>query len=151
MALSPQGANTPVAGAFLQPSPGITAAAVEPYRDSQITTQVASQASAPGAGATVATVTPAVAGIYEVSGTVSISGTTVAAAESNNMQLKQGSTEKLTNIPIAVNGTSGAPGAAPFGPVLLSLDGATAVTVVAVGASTASSIYAAQIVCRLVG
>lgn len=151
MPLTPQGATTPVAGAFLQPAAGVAIAAVEPYRDSQVTTQVASSAAAPGAGAVVATITPGVAGIYEVSGTVSISGTTVATAESNNMQLKQGGTVKLTNIPIAVNSTTGAPGSYPFGPVLLNLDGATAVTINAVGASTASSIYAAQIVCRLVG
>lgn len=151
MALATQDPSRPPAGAFLQPTPGVAIAGVEPYRDTTVTAQVASVAAAPGAGAVVATVTPGIAGIWEVSGTVSVSGTTVATADSNNMQLRQAAAAKLTNIPNAVNGTSGAPGAAPFGPVLLNLSAADTVSVVAVGAATASSIYAAQIVARLVG
>jgi hypothetical protein len=121
------------------------------YRDSLVTVQAAAQATAPTAGTAVATVTTPPAGLYEVSGTLSISGTTVAAADSNNMQLKQGSTVKLTNIPIAVNSTTGTPGAVPFGPVILNLDGATSVTINAVANATGSSIYAAQLICRQVG
>lgn len=121
------------------------------YRDSQVTAQVATSTAAPGAGGTVATVTPGTAGLWEVSGTVSISGTTVAANETNNMQLRQTSTAKLTNIPIAVNGVTGAPGAVPFGPLILNLSNVDTVNIIAVNAGTGSSIYGAQIVCRLVG
>lgn len=121
------------------------------YRDSIVTAQVATSTAAPGAGADVATVTPGTAGLWEVSGTISISGTTVAAAETNNMQLKQATTVILTNIPIGVQSTTGSSGSVPFGPVVLNLAGGDAVHVVAVGAATASSIYGAQILCRRVG
>jgi hypothetical protein len=121
------------------------------YRDAQITAQVSSSAAAPGAGGTVATVTPGTAGLWEISGTISISGTTVAANETNNMQLRQTSTVRLTNIPIGVNSTTGAPGAVPFGPLILNLSGVDTVNIIAVNAGTGSSIYGAQILCRLVG
>lgn len=149
--LQTQSAAHPVNGAYFQPSPGIAITGVEPYRDSQVTAHVASSAAAPGALGTVATVTPGTAGLWEISGTISISGTTVAAAETNNMQLRATTTAILTNIPIGVNSTTGAPGAVPFGPVIVSLTAANTVNVVAVGAATASSIYGASIYCRLVG
>lgn len=148
---SQQSTTYPANGAYFQPTPGVALSGVEPYRDAQITAQAAASAAAPGALGTVATVTPGTAGLWEVSGTISISGTTVAAAETNNMQLRQTTTARLTNIPIGVNGVTGAPGVATFGPVILNLSAADTVNVVAVGASTASSIYGAQIVCRLVG
>jgi hypothetical protein len=121
------------------------------YRDSLVTVQNSATSAAPAAGTAVATVTPATAGIWEVSGTVAISGTTVVAADSHNMQLKQGSTVKLTAIPYPLTGTTGSTAVAPFGPVLLSLDGATACTVNAAGNATASSVYAASIVARRAG
>lgn len=121
------------------------------YRDSLVTAQVSSSASAPGAGGTVATVTPGTAGLWEVTGTISISGTTVAATETNNLRLKQTSTTILSNIPIGVTSTTGSSGAVPFGPVILNLSNSDTVTVVAVSAATGSSIYGAQICCRLVG
>ncbi|HWB34546.1 MAG TPA: hypothetical protein VHA75_00825 [Rugosimonospora sp.] len=149
--LQPQSPTSPVAGAYAQPAPGLAIAGVMSYGDSQVTAQVATSTAAPGAGATVATVTPGAAGLWKVSGTVSISGTTVAANETNNARLIAGSTTILSAIPIAVNGTTGAPGAVPFGPVILSLTAADAVKVVAIAASTGSSIYGAQICCQLVG
>lgn len=121
------------------------------YRDSVVTVQAAAQAAAPSAGTAIATLTTPAAGTYEVFGTLSVSGTTVAAAESNNFNLKQGATTLLTNIPIAVNALTGTPGAVPFGPVVVTLDGSTSVTVNAVGNATVSSIYAAQLVGRRVG
>ena len=149
--MNQQAQSNPPFGAYLQPSGGLTFSGVEPFRDSNTSFQAGATAAAPGAGGNVATITPSAAGIYEVTGTVSVSGTTVATVESNNFNLKAGSTTLLTNIPHAVNGTSGAPGSSAFGPVKVQLDGATAVTVNAVGASTASSIYAASIVCTRVG
>lgn len=121
------------------------------FRDVTATVQAAAQVSAPSAGTAVATLTTPAAGTYEVSGTLSISGTTVATADSNNFSLKKGGTTLLTNIPIAVNGITGTPGAVPFGPVIVVLDGSTSVTVNAAAAATASSIYAAQLIGRLVG
>lgn len=149
--LNPQGPDSPAVGAYFQPTPGVAITGVEPYRDTQVTAHAAASAAAPGALGTVATVTPGTAGLWEISGTVSISGTTVAANETNNMQLRVTTTAVLTNIPIAVNGVTGAPGAVPFGPVVVSLTAANTVNVVAVAAATASSIYGAQIVARLIG
>ena len=144
--LNAQGA--PVAGGFIQPAPGVTVAGVVPFRDTQPSVQAAAQVNAPGAGTAVATVTPGAAGLWEISGTVSISGTTVAAADSNNMQLRQNASVKMQNIPIAVNSTTGTPGSAPFGPVVLSLAAGDTVSINATAGATASSIYAAQIVAK---
>lgn len=149
--LAPQSADSPVTGAFFQPAPGVAVAGVEPYRDSQATVQAAAKASAPGAGAAVATLTTPAAGLYEISGTLSITGATAVATDSHNFALKAGATTLLTNIPIGMISTTGMEGAVPFGPVLVHLDGATSVTVNAVSAATASSVYAAQIIGRLVG
>ncbi len=145
-----QSQGTAVAGGYIQPAPGVTAAGVVQFGDTQVTAEVASSAAAPGALGTVATVTPGTAGLWKVTGTVSISGTTVAANESNNMQLRKTTTAVLTNIPIGVNSTTGAPGAVAFGPVIMNLSATDTVNVVAVAASTASSIYGAQICCQLV-
>lgn len=170
-----QDPNHPVAGGYIQPSTGVTGAVVTlsdvsgnaqktigasgglayfgtaGYRDQTVTVQNSATASAPTAGTAIATLTTPAAGTYEIYGTASISGTTVAAADSNNINLKKGGTTLLTNIPIAVNGTTGAPGSYTFGPLIITLDGATSVTATAVGNATASSIYAVQLVGRLVG
>lgn len=148
--LNTQGTAVAV-GAYYQPSPGVAISGVEPYRDTTITAQIGAKASAPGAAGAVATVTPGTAGIWEISGTVAVSGTTVATADSNNMILNKTSTALLAVIPYAVNSTTGAPGAGTFGPILASLTAADTVNIAAIGASTASSIYSASIVCRLVG
>lgn len=148
--LSAQGSAVAV-GAYFQPSPGVAITGVEPYRDGTITAQIGAKAAAPGAAGSVASVTPGTAGIWEISGTVAVSGTTVATADSNNMALNKTSTALLALIPYAVNGTTGAPGVGTFGPVLSSLSATDTVNVTAIGASTASSIYSASIVCRLVG
>lgn len=150
MATALQQQGTAVAGGYIQPAAGVTAAGVVQYGDTQVTAQVATSTAAPGALGTVATVTPGTAGLWKVSGTVSISGTTVAANETNNMRLRQTSTAVLSAIPIAVNSTTGTPGAVPFGPVILNLSATDTVNVVAIAAATASSIYGAQICCQLV-
>lgn len=149
--LQPQSSAHVVNGAYFQPSAGVAIAGVEPYRDSQATAHAAATATSPGALGTVATVTPGAAGLWEITGTVSISGTTVATAETNNVQLRATTTAILTNIPIGVQSTTGAPGAVPFGPVLVTLTAANTVNVVSVGAATTGAIYGASIYCRLVG
>ena len=182
-----QSEDNPVAGGYIQPGAGVTAAivtlsdtggvsltgaagtgsaavltvqgnasgtaipvsgTVSVANETTATVQNGATASAPTAGTAVATLTTPAAGTYVISGTVSISGTTVAAADSNNFNLKKGATTLLTAIPIAVNSTTGAPGAYSFGPVTIALDGATSVTVNAVGNATGSSIYAAQVIGR---
>lgn len=124
---------------------------VQRARDAQITVQAGSTAAAPAAAATVATVTPGTAGLWEITGTVAISGTTVAAADSNNMRLSAAGSTVLANIPIGVQATTGSPGSYPFGPVVVNLAAPDTVTVTAVSNATASSVYAASIVARLVG
>lgn len=170
-----QDPNHPVAGGYVQPSAGVTAAlvclsdtsgnavkttgtasnvgylGVAQYRDAAVTVQNSATAAAPTAGTAVATITPATAGLYEITGTVGISGTTVVATDSHNFNLKQGATTKLTNIPYPLTGTTGSTFVGSFGPLILNLDGSTAVTVNAVSSATASSVYAASVVARLIG
>jgi hypothetical protein len=150
--LNQQSADNPAFGAYAQPTPGLTLSAVTTYGDSDATVHVATEAAAPGALATVATCTPG-AGLWKVWGTVSVSGTTVAADDSNNMRLVYGATPTtlLGAIPIGVNGTTGFPGAAPFGPVQVQLAATEVVKVIAIAAATASSLYAAQIICQKIG
>ena len=148
----PQPFSLAARGAYVQPSSGVALSGVAQYRDGEITAQVGTSTAAPAAGATVATVTPGTAGLWEVSGTVSIGGNTVTAADTNNMQLRQTSTVVLTAIPIGVaTGTAAASANVPFGPVVLNLTAANTVNVIAVGNATASSIYGAQIICRRIG
>lgn len=170
-----QSSASPVQGGYVQPSPGITQALVTladtagsavksigtasnvayigvgQYRDQAATVQNSAAASAPTAGTAVATLTTPAAGTYEISGTVSIAGTTVGATDSNNFNLKKGATTLLAAIPIGVQATTGSPGSASFGPVIVVLDGSTSVTCNAIASATGSSIYAAQIIGRLVG
>jgi len=146
-----QSSAHPAVGAYIQPAVGKAMSVVEPYRDATATVQASATAAAPTAGTAVATLTTPAAGTYEISGTVAISGTTVVAADSHNFNLKAGSTTLLTNIPIGLISTTGAPGSFPFGPVIVVLDGATSVTVNAVGNATGSSVYAAQLIGRVVG
>lgn len=170
-----QDPNHPPVGGYVQPTSGVTASLVcisdtsgnaaktvgassgvgylgtAAYRDQSATVQAAATAAAPTAGTAVATLTTPAAGTYEITGTIAISGTTVVAADSHNFNLKKGATTLLTNIPYPLTGTTGSTTVAPFGPVIITLDGATSVTVNAVGNATASSVYAAQLVGRVVG
>jgi len=121
-------------------------------RDAAATVQDSATAAAPAADAAVATLTTPAAGTYELTGTLSIAGTTVATADSNNMSLRTSAPATLlTAIPIGVESTAGAPGSATFGPVIVTLDGATSVTINAIANATASSIYCAQLIGRLIG
>jgi len=170
-----QDPNHPVNGGYVQPAAGVTGAlvcltdtagsavksvgtasnvtylGVGQYRDASVTVQASATAAAPTAGTAVATLTTPAAGIYEISGTLALSGTTAVATDSHNFALKKGATTLLANIPFGLISTTGAAGSVPFGPVIVSLDGATSVTVNAVVSATASSVYAAQLIGRLVG
>jgi hypothetical protein len=120
------------------------------FRDSAVTAQVTTTASAPTAGTVVATVTPGTAGIWEVTGFIAITGTTVGAAETNNMGLYQTATSRYV-VPILVASTIGNLFAWPIPPILLNLSGADTVNVKAIGNATSGSVYLASLVCRLVG
>lgn len=137
-------------GSYIQPSSGVVVPGVVQYRDTQVSVHVSSSAAAPGAIGTIATCTPGTAGIWEISGTVSISGTTVAANETNNIRLRATGTTILDAIPIGVTGTTGSAGAVPFGPVRVTLTAANTVNLVSIAAGTGSSIYGGQIICTFV-
>lgn len=103
-------------------------------------------AAAPGAGAAVATIVSGSlpAGLYDIEVSIGMNGTLVSGTDTSNMNLKAGATTLMAKIPYVANGTSN-PTAGPFR-FRASLDGSTALTVNAVAASTASSVYTALIV-----
>jgi len=170
-----QSPNEPVTGGYAQPAPGITEQIVTigdvngnalatslasggvaslqtaSYRDSAITVQATGTASAPAAAAVVVTITPGTAGLWEVSGKVTISGTTVAAADTNNMALYQTSTARLNPILVIVPSTTGSTVEWDIPPVVLNLSAVDTVNVKALGNATASSVYGATLVARRVG
>lgn len=121
------------------------------YRDSIVTAQGSGTQTAPTAGTVIATVTPGTAGLWEVSVTVSISGVSAVAVESNNMGLYQTAAAKLAPIVFAAT-TAGTPQPVTSPPVLLNLSAVDTVNVKAIANATAvTPIYAAQIICRRVG
>lgn len=172
---NPQGPSTPVPGGYAQPGAGVTeqietiadtsgnalvtsmAASgfanlqTANFRDSVVTVQKTQTASAPAAGATVLTVTPGTAGLWEVFLQVTVTGTTVAAADTNNMALNQTAAVKLSPIMYTVTGTTGMTSPQTVNPVILNLSAADTINVTAVANSTASSLYQATVVARRVG
>ncbi len=119
------------------------------YRDTTVTAQAGGTSTGPAGGATIVTVTPGTAGIWEVTGGVSVTGTSVVGAESNNMGLYQTAASVLVPIPMPCT-TAGSGMVQPFGPLLLNLSGADTVNVKAIGAATATAVYAASVVARRV-
>ena len=169
-----QGTANPVAGGYAQPATGITEAVVTPadpsgnayatslaaagtanlqttaYRDSLITVNAGGTSAAPGIGATVATMTPGTAGLWEIYGTVGVAGTAVVAqADSNNMQLAQSGTPRVS--PLVCNATAAAATNVAISPTVLNLSATDTVQVLALRAATAATIYAANLVARRVG
>jgi hypothetical protein len=169
-----QDPNHPVAGGYIQPATGTTGQLVcitdtagsamksvgtasnvaymgiAQYRDSTITAQGSGTQTAPTAATVIATVTPGTAGLWEVTFTISISGTSVVATESNNMGLYQTAAAKINPIPSVATTAGFVP--LTFGGVILNLGASDTVNIKAIGNATATTpIYAAMIVCRLVG
>src|SRR5262249_51180098 len=169
-----QSPQNPVAGGYAQPSSGITEAIVTPAdpsgnayvtslassgsanlqtaqsRDSIATANAGGTAAAPALGATVATITPGTAGLWEVYGTVGVAGTAVVAqAESNNFQLLQNASAKIN--PIACNATAAASSNVAIPAVILNLGATDTVNVTTVRAATAATVYSASLVARRVG
>lgn len=166
--------GTPVPGGYAQPSPGVTEQLETPadpagnayatslasggvanlqtanYRDSVITVQAAATQTGPTAATVIATVTPGTAGLWEINAEVSITGTSVVAAESNNVALYQTSTARLNPIPMPAT-TAGVNPPVTIGPLVLNLSGADTVNIKALANATGTAIYAASIIARRVG
>lgn len=143
------GAGLP-AGAYFQPSAGVAITGVEPYRDSQITVQSGAATSAgPTAATVIVTITPGTAGLWEITGTLSVTGTSVVAVESNNVGLYQTSTARVPLIPMPCS-TAGSP-AITIPPTILNLSAADTVNMKVLANATGTAIYAGSLVARLVG
>lgn len=165
----------PVPGGYAQPAAGVTEQIETPadpsgnayltelasggnailetgfYRDTIVTAQVGAKATAPTAGTVVATVTPGTAGKWEVNVILAITGTTTAAADSNNFAINQTAAAVMSPVPFPVNGTAGSPNEVIVPPIVLNLSAVDTVNVTAIANATASSVYSAAIVCRRVG
>lgn len=121
------------------------------YRDSIVTVQASGTATAPSAADVIATITPGTAGIWEITVTISISGTSVVATESNNMSLYQTAAAVIDPLIFAAT-TAGTPQPITFKGILLNLSAVDTVNVKAKANATAvTPIYAALIVARRVG
>jgi hypothetical protein len=168
--------GAPVLGGFAQPSPGITEAVVTPadpsgnayatslaasgtanlqtaaYRDSIATVQAGSKAAAPSAGGTCVSITPGTVGLWEITGLLGITGTTVAATDTNNFQLVANGSTLISTITFPVQSTTGSSTQGVFGPLVVNMTGtANTVQVQAAANSTGSSVYSATLVARRVG
>lgn len=121
------------------------------FRDSVVTAQISSSVTTPAAGATIATVTPGTAGLWEVTVIATILGTTVAATDSNNMELFQTATPRLNPMAITVPGTTGVTFPSTYPGIIMNLSAADTVNVKAIVLATTGAVYAATIVCRRVG
>lgn len=109
------------------------------------TLNASGKAAAPGAGAAIATLTTPAAQTYAVRVRVGLAGAVAIAADAANFQLQAGAT---------VLGTFGNPGAVgEWGPYAfdVTVDGATSLTVNAIGAATAGTEYSATIIAEPLG
>jgi hypothetical protein len=121
------------------------------FRDSFVTVQGGSTASAPAAGGTVVSITPGTAGMWEVTGATWVTGTVAAATDSNNMALYQTGTARYSPIPLTITSTTASTAPQQFGNVVLNLSASDTVQVKAIGSATASSVYQATLIARRVG
>lgn len=101
-------------------------------------------ANAPAAAGVVATSGSLAIGTWDVEVWTLVTGTTVATADSGNMRLVQNATN-LGTVITPVNGTSGATNTG-YLKQRIQVTTAGAVTVAAIGAATANSVYSASIV-----
>lgn len=113
--------------------------------DSTSTLNASGKQAAPTAGLAIATLATPAAGNYAVRVYVGLAGTLTVTTDANNVELLAGAT---------VIGTIGIPGIAgewgPF-PFDVTMDGASSLTVNAIGAATAASEYSATIIAEPVG
>lgn len=116
------------------------------FRDVNVTVQASGSVATPAAGAAIATVTPGVAGLWEVQIWWSLSGTLVVG-DANNLQLRQTAAVRLSPLPIPATANLFPPPVT----VVLSLSAVDTVSVNAIAAASASAVYNAVIVARQVG
>jgi hypothetical protein len=169
-----QGSDSPVTGGYAQPAAGITEAIVTPadpsgnayvtslsssgsanlqtanYRDSLVTVNAGGTAAAPGIGATIATITPGTAGLWEIYGTVGVAGATNTLADSNNVQLAQTGSAKISPLCLPV-GASVSAASTAIPATVLNLGASDTVQVLALRAATSGTTYSAALVARRVG
>jgi hypothetical protein len=134
------------------PNAGLAYMGMSQYRDCQATVQGGSKASAPSAGGTLVSITPGTVGLWEITGVVAISGTTVGTVETNNLMLLANGSTLISAITYPVQSTTGGNGPTPLPATIVQMTGtANTVQVQAVANSTASSVYSATLVARRVG
>lgn len=102
-----------------------------------ISQAVEGSAAAPAAGATIATLTVAQAGIYTVAWSVELAGA-VAAADANNFGLYQNGILRLQSLNPAVVGAYPQPG------IQLTVAAGDVIAIKAIGAATAGTTYSAS-------
>lgn len=112
-------------------------------------TSKGAKATGPTAGTAVATITPS-EGLYDIECWLSISGTSVVAVESNNLQLKFGSAVLVDLLPYASSTSGTTNGVGPY-KVRVMCDGVNAVTANAIASATATAVYAASLVATRIG
>lgn len=134
------GATQPISGAIT------VSGTAKLFRDSAATVQAAGSVLGPTAGAAIASVTVPATGLYEVVVSLYLFGT-VAVAETNNVQLRQNATARLS--PLMVPGLINVFPAPTT--VVLSCAAADTVSVNAIGTATVTASYAAAITARQVG
>lgn len=105
---------------------------------------VGGKTAAPGAGASLATLTTPPAGFYRIEAHFGLSGT-LAAVDATNAEVRVGSTVLASLANSGAVTASGNPVAGPF-TYFRYLDGATTLTINATSASTASSVYHATLI-----
>lgn len=149
--LNAQSAASPAFGSYAQPAAGVTLSGVAQYRDTGVTVQAGAVTTAgPTAATVIVTITPGVAGLWEISGTVSVTGTSVIAAESNNIGLYQTAAAKIAAIPMPCT-TAGSGAAVPIPTTVLNLSATDTVNMKVIANATATAIYAGSLVARQIG
>ena len=108
-----------------------------------------SPVAAPAANAAIASIAGLTSGTYEVEISAFITGTTVAALESSNMNFRIGGVASGV-ILVPVPGTSGANACGIFR-TRINVAGPITISVNAIAAATASSSYVASIVAQKIG
>lgn len=103
------------------------------------TANASGNATAPAAGAAIATTATLQPGTYQIAWTAGLQGA-AAAADANNFALRQGATIIVGSV------NPGAAGSYPQIPVTFTLTSATTFSVAAIGAGTAAIVYSAQII-----
>lgn len=137
VAVNPDGSL--IAGGGSTGSPTFTAPTVHN------TLVAAAKATAPAGAANVATLAAPAVGNYHIQVWIAASGTaTTAAADSNNMNLLAGATTVAALLPYNCSTAGNLTNPGPF-EFYRTLDGSTNLTVNAVGAATAGTVYSAMI------